>query len=208
MPEAAPRREETTTMSRYLSVRDIDWTLLVVTLAICGIGVLQIFSATRGTVWQDAWWKQILYVCTGLVLMWLIMAIDYHALLHYVPSMYVVGVVSLIGTFLIGREVFGSRRWIPLFGGFHLQVSEFVKLVIIFVSSSILNRIAIGRIRGAGPAQAGGDCGGTHASGDETAGLGDIVDVSSAADCRGFSGGDALEVLGHRRHRNYFGFTG
>jgi rod shape determining protein RodA len=128
-------------MSRYLSVRDIDWTILAVILAVSGIGVLQIFSATRATVWQDAWWKQVLYVATGLLLMWLITAIDYHTLLHYVPIMYVSGVVALVGTFIIGRQVFGSRRWIPLFGGFHLQVSEFVKLVIILLVARFLTEL-------------------------------------------------------------------
>lgn len=128
-------------MSRYLSVRDIDWTILAVILAVSGIGVLQIFSATRATVWQDAWWKQVLYVATGLLLMWLITAVDYHTLLHYVPIMYVSGVVALVGTFIIGRQVFGSRRWIPLVGGFHLQVSEFVKLVIILLVARFLTEL-------------------------------------------------------------------
>ena len=46
-------------MPRYLSLRDIDWPLLAITLIICGLGVLQIFSATHDTKWEDAWWKQI-----------------------------------------------------------------------------------------------------------------------------------------------------
>jgi rod shape determining protein RodA len=128
-------------MSRYLSVRDIDWTILAVTLIICSVGILQIFSATRGTIWQDAWWKQLLYVGTGLVLMWVIMAIDYHSLLHSVNVMYIVGIVMLLLTFVIGRQVFGSRRWIPLAGGFHLQVSEFVKLVIILLVARFLTEL-------------------------------------------------------------------
>src|SRR5262245_54953029 len=125
-------------MSRYLSIRDIDWTLMLVSLIICGVGVLQIFSATRDTIWQDAWWKQIIYIGGGLLLMWLIMAIDYHALLHFVPGMYAVSLIALLGTFVIGKQVFGSRRWIPLAGGFHLQVSEFVKLVIILLVTRYL----------------------------------------------------------------------
>jgi rod shape determining protein RodA len=128
-------------LSRYLSVRDIDWTILVVSLIVCGIGVLQIFSATRGTVWQDAWWKQVLYIASGLLLMWLMMAVDYHTLLHSVMAMYITGLVLLLSTFVIGRQVFGSRRWIPLAGGFHLQVSEFVKLVIILLVARFLTEL-------------------------------------------------------------------
>ena len=128
-------------MARYLSRRDIDWPLLLITLIICAVGVLQIFSATRDTIWQDAWWKQILYVFAGLVLMWIIMVVDYHSLLHHVTLMYVLSVLALAGTYLIGKQVFGSRRWIPLAGGFHLQVSECVKLVIILLVARYLTEL-------------------------------------------------------------------
>jgi rod shape determining protein RodA len=70
--------------------------------------------------------------------MWLVLASDYHALMHHVPVMYVVSVVALLGTYLIGEAAFGSRRWIPLGLGFHLQVSEFVKLVIILLVARYL----------------------------------------------------------------------
>ena len=58
-------------------------------LLICAVGVLQIYSATRDTGWHSAWWKQIVYMAGGLVLMWLAMAVDYHTLLHHVPALYV-----------------------------------------------------------------------------------------------------------------------
>jgi len=128
-------------MSRYLSIRDLDWTLLLVSLIICAVGVLQIYSATRDTVWQDAWWKQVVYIAGGLLLMWLIMAVDYHTLMHFVPAMYAISLVALVVTFIVGKQVFGSRRWIPLAGGFHLQVSEFVKLVIILLVARYLTEL-------------------------------------------------------------------
>src|SRR6266446_6837549 len=46
-------------MLRYRSFRDLDWPLLVITLIISALGVLQIYSATLDTKWQDAWWKQV-----------------------------------------------------------------------------------------------------------------------------------------------------
>jgi rod shape determining protein RodA len=128
-------------MSKYLSARDTDWTILLVSLIICGVGVLQIYSATRDTIWADAWWKQIVYLGGGLFLMWLILAVDYHTLMHFVPAMYIAGILALIGTFAIGKQVFGSRRWIPLPGGFRLQVSEFVKLVIILLVARFLTEL-------------------------------------------------------------------
>ena len=128
-------------MSRYLSFRDLDWPLILIALLICAVGVVQIYSATRDTGWQDAWWKQIIYILAGLVMLWITVTIDYHSLLNQVPLMYVTSVVALLGTLLVGRQVFGSQRWIPLPGGFHLQVSEFVKLVIILLVARYLTEL-------------------------------------------------------------------
>ena len=125
-------------MSRYLSSRDIDWTVLIIALFLCAVGALQIYSATRDTGFQSAWWKQIIYVFGGLLLMWIAAAVDYHSLLHYVPMMYAVSVLALVVTYVIGERTYGSRRWIPLGGGIHLEVSEFVKLVIILLVARYL----------------------------------------------------------------------
>jgi rod shape determining protein RodA len=126
---------------RNLSLRDIDWPLTLISLVICAVGVLQIFSATRQTTWADAWWKQIIYIFGGLFLMWLAFAVDYHSLLHHVPFLYGTSVVALVGTLAVGRQVFGSVRWVPLPGGFRLQVSEFVKLVIILLVARYLTEL-------------------------------------------------------------------
>jgi rod shape determining protein RodA len=125
-------------MSRYLAIRDIDWWLLAIALAICILGVLQIYSATLDTSSYGDWWKQAFYIVSGLGLMWLALVIDYHSLLRYVPVLYLVSVGVLLATYVAGEAAFGSTRWIPLAGGFHLQVSEFVKLVIILLVARFL----------------------------------------------------------------------
>ena len=128
-------------MKEYLPARDMDWPLIAITILICGLGVLQIFSATHGTLWQDAWWKQLLWIAAGLVLMWIVTAIDYHALMAHIVGMYVLSLVLLAAVFLVGRQVFGSTRWIPLPLGFHFQVSEFVKLVIILLVARFMTEL-------------------------------------------------------------------
>jgi len=135
-------------MTRYLRTRDFDWTLLIISLVICAVGVLQIYSATRDTVWRDAWWKQIIYICGGLVLMWLAVLIDYHSLMNRVFPLYALSVAALLGVLVIGKQAFGSRRWIPVAGGFHLQVSEFVKLVIILLVARFLAELKTDDLEG------------------------------------------------------------
>ena len=49
-------------MSRYVSFRDFDWLLLVFVLIICGLGVLEIHSATAHTKFAGAHIKQIYWI--------------------------------------------------------------------------------------------------------------------------------------------------
>lgn len=127
--------------AQYRSVRDLDWTLLGLALSICALGILQIYSATLGTDFRRDWWKQALYVVAGFGVMYLTSKIDYHTLLENVPVLYVASVVALILVLFLGREVFGSRRWIPLPFGFRLQLSEFAKLVIILLTARYLSEL-------------------------------------------------------------------
>jgi rod shape determining protein RodA len=121
----------------YRSLRDLDWPLMIVTLALCGLGVLQIYSATSATKWEDAWWKQIIWIVTGLVMMWVTSMVDYHALLERVAYFYIGAVVLLIITLFLGNTVFGGTRWIKL-AGFTFQTSEFVKIVLILLVARYL----------------------------------------------------------------------
>jgi rod shape determining protein RodA len=130
----------------YRSIRDLDWALLIITLALCSLGILQIYSATHDTTWRNAWWKQVIYVVLGFVLLWIVTRIDYHTLLSQVPLFYGLTIAALLLTFAVGRTVFGGRRWIPLLGGFHFQASEFAKLVIILLVARFVSGIKKDRI--------------------------------------------------------------
>ncbi len=133
-------------MIGYRAFRDFDWVLWLVTLAICGLGSLQIFSATRGTIWKGVFTKQLAAIALGLALAWLISRIDYHTLLGHAPLFYVATVVLLVVTFFIGAKFFGSRRWIPVFGGVHLQISEFAKLILVLVVARYLSSVRNDRL--------------------------------------------------------------
>ena len=133
-------------MARYRSYRDLDWPLLLISLIISGLGVLQIYSATRDTRWEDAWWKQLIWIGIALALMWVVTSIDYHTLLGQIPLLYTLSVTALIGVLLVGRLVFGSRRWIRILG-VNLQVSEFVKLVIILVVARYVSELRSDEIK-------------------------------------------------------------
>ena len=135
-------------MAGYRSLRDIDWGLLLLALTIAALGTLQIYSATHASVWKSAWWKQCIYLSIGFLALWIISSIDYHSLLGQVPVLYIVSTILLVVVLAFGTKVFGSRRWIPLVGGFHLQVSEFVKLVIILLVARYLAELKTDVVEG------------------------------------------------------------
>jgi rod shape determining protein RodA len=128
-------------LTRYRSFRDIDWPLLIISLVICMLGVMQIYSATHDTKWQTAWWKQIIWILIGLGLMCITMSVDYHTLLGQVPILYTLSVLGLIATVAVGKVAFSGRRWIPLLFGFSFQISEFVKVVIILMVARYLSEL-------------------------------------------------------------------
>ncbi len=143
-------------MAVYRPVREMDWALLIVTLALCTLGVLQIYSATVGTRWGDAWWKQIVWVVTGLAMMWVMALVDYHSLLGpRAIYLYIVAVVLLIATGFAGNKVFGSTRWIRV-AGFTLQTSEFVKIVLIVLVTKLLTELKTDKLEWKGLAKLAG----------------------------------------------------
>jgi rod shape determining protein RodA len=127
---------------RYRSLRDLDWSLLAISLIISALGVLQIYSATHDTKWHNAWWKQVVWIMIGLGIMWLLTSVDYHTLLGQVPILYTLSIVALLATFAVGDIVFHSRRWITVPGtSVQLQTSEFEKIVIILLVARYLSEL-------------------------------------------------------------------
>ena len=118
-------------MSRYVSYRDFDWLLLVFVLMICGLGVMEIRSATMHTKFAGSHIRQIYWVLGGVGMMFLISLVNYQALLDRIHWFYISAVASLMGVLLFGTKALGAKRWIKMPGGNHFQPSEWVKLILI-----------------------------------------------------------------------------
>ena len=118
-------------MRRFVSFRDFDWLLLFFVLAICALGVVEIYSATFATKFAGSHIKQIYWVMAGLGIMFLISLVNYQVLLDSIPWFYLASVGSLLAVLAFGKKYLGARRWILMPGGNHFQPSEWVKLVLI-----------------------------------------------------------------------------
>ena len=117
-------------MSRYISFRDFDWVLLALVLLICGLGVVEIYSATLSTKFMGVHIKQVYWILGGVALMFVMSFFNYQALLERVPLLYLISIASLLAVEVFGKKYLGARRWVQI-GSFHFQPSEWVKLVLI-----------------------------------------------------------------------------
>jgi rod shape determining protein RodA len=120
--------------------------MLLIALAICSLGILQIYSATHATPLRSAWMKQCVWLGCGLFLMWVMARVDYHNLLSQVPLLYGVTLSFLVLTLITGTFVWGSKRWIPLFFGLRFQPSELGKLVIVLLVARYLSELRNDRL--------------------------------------------------------------
>jgi rod shape determining protein RodA len=118
-------------MARYVSFRDFDWLLLVFVLLICGLGVMEIRSATIHTKFAGAHIKQIYWIAAGVGVMFLMSLVNYQALLEQIHWFYIASVASLVAVLAFGTRALGAKRWIKMPGGNHFQPSEWVKLILI-----------------------------------------------------------------------------
>ena len=118
-------------MARYVKFRDFDWVLLGFVLAICAIGVTEIYSATIHSKFMGVHVKQIYWIVGGIGVMFIVSLINYQTLLDKVPWMYVISIGSLLAVLVFGQKYLGARRWIRIGGSTHFQPSEWVKLILI-----------------------------------------------------------------------------
>lgn len=127
-------------------IRDLDWLMMAIVGALCLLGLLEIYSSTHGSPGMAGMhWRQCIWLGLGLALMLIISRIDYHALLEQAPVFYLVGIAGLLLVMAMGHSHFGAKRWVAV-AGVPLQVSEFVKLIIIVVMARFFAEVRTDRL--------------------------------------------------------------
>jgi rod shape determining protein RodA len=117
-------------------LNNLDFPLLLCTLAAFAVGVAMVFSATSGD--QEFALRQSIYGVAGIVLLLVVAYVDYRFLESFTIPFYFV-TLGLLGVVMwMGLEAHGSQRWINL-GFFPLQPSELSKLTLIVVLAKLLS---------------------------------------------------------------------
>jgi len=102
----------------------VDWALLGAVLALCTIGLVQIYSATGGA--TRIYYTQIYGISVGLIALLVSLSVDYRSLADKSHLIYGGVLLLLLYVLFFGAVRGGSRRWID-FGPLNLQPSEFAK---------------------------------------------------------------------------------
>jgi len=127
-------------MRQSAGIRDYDWWLVAIVLAVCALGVTEIYSATHASHLAGMHWRQVCWILLGLACMLVLSRVDYHKILDQAPVLYLIGVAALLAVLAVGHVRFGAKRWLPVLGAF-LQVSELVKLIIIVVLARFFSEV-------------------------------------------------------------------
>jgi rod shape determining protein RodA len=132
---AAPRR----------AVLKFDFVLVAATLAVSVVGVVMIYTATRGQLLAQGddpktfLKKQGLYVVLGVIVMIVVAVFDYRRLEPFALVLYWLTILALLGVYAVGSSAQGAARWFSL-GPLQLQPSEFAVLALILAVASYCAR--------------------------------------------------------------------
>ncbi len=112
-------------MLKHYHIRDYDFKLIILVVALTAVGVLAIGSAKESL--QS---RQLAGAVFGFFLMLVLSLFDYSVILRFYWIMYAVNLVLLWLVRVAGVEVAGAQRWLNLFG-IQFQPSETAKILLI-----------------------------------------------------------------------------
>ena len=105
----------------------VDSFLFGIAIAIAGVGLITLFSATDQSVARVT--SQATSLAFALALMWLVANIPPQTIARAAVPLYLVAVVMLVGVAMFGTTVNGSKRWLNL-GVARFQPSELMKIAL------------------------------------------------------------------------------
>ena len=129
--------------------KGIDWVSVWLYIILVSIGVLCIFSVeyhTNEDIWRNIaglkknYARQLLFIGISGIIAVFILLTDSKLFTATANLSYAFGILLLMSTFVLGKDINGSRSWIPL-GFFNLQPVETCKIFTALALSKYLSRM-------------------------------------------------------------------
>ena len=121
-------------------LKNTEWTILIVSLLLLGIGLVALFSATQGTEYGE-FKKQIQWFLFSIPFLILAYLIDYNVIARFSTVFYLVMIGLLIGV-LFTDPINGATSWYQ-FGSVAIQPSELSKVVVVLFMAFLINKLQI-----------------------------------------------------------------
>ncbi|HYE14409.1 MAG TPA: FtsW/RodA/SpoVE family cell cycle protein [Pyrinomonadaceae bacterium] len=120
-------------------LRDFDWLLTGLAVAIAVFGTWQIYNAQPE---MGYWKKQLIGLGVSLVVMLTVAFTDYRKLVNIAPIFYAFGLLLLVIVLVpgIGLKINGQRAWIGVPGLGQFQPSEFMKIPTVLMLARYFGR--------------------------------------------------------------------
>ncbi len=132
-------------MRKNSLINKVDFVFLVPVLLIIISGLLAIYSSSYLVEMSrtgDLFYKQVIWVCLGLIVMFVIIFIPMRFVYALGYQLYVLSIILLIIVLFTSGHSSGTSRWIRIFG-FQFQPSEFAKIATIIALSKFLSESKI-----------------------------------------------------------------
>jgi rod shape determining protein RodA len=113
-------------------LQNVDWLLLACTAGLVAMSAVTLSNLNVGRAGGGVALRQLAWVGIGFLALLIIASLDYRRLVRLAPLVYVLGLMALLGVFILGRTVSGARRWIVL-GPVSVQPSELFKIAFVLM---------------------------------------------------------------------------
>ncbi|MDD2965993.1 MAG: rod shape-determining protein RodA [Desulfovibrionaceae bacterium] len=122
----------------------LNWGLLMTLCLLYLVGVGNLYSASGmrmadGLAFSGFYEKQIVWGMLGLCLMVAATLFDYRRLRNLAWPFFIVTLLLLLMVPIIGKTVYGAKRWISL-GFMNIQPSEFAKIAVLLLGAHLLSQ--------------------------------------------------------------------
>jgi rod shape determining protein RodA len=127
-----------------INLREFSWSLVILWASLIIVGLVAIYSATQGPVAeflpsyvQVNFYKQLISFGIAILILIGLQFINPRTFQEGSYVFYGIGILLMILTLFVGKEVSGSQSWLVL-GPFNLQVSELMKIATILAVANYL----------------------------------------------------------------------
>lgn len=135
--------------NHQIATQGVDYLVIWLYAILVAIGILCIFMVEYrpGTDWftsflngKTNYSKQLIFAGVCAIAATFILLTDSKLFTAFANLFYLFGILLMLATFVLGKNINGSKSWIPLVGGFNLQPAELCKIFAALALAKFLSR--------------------------------------------------------------------